>query len=86
MADDRPPGRDRGSQDLISDPGNRDLDEDGFRRDLLDDRGVKDLVRDLWAGDCLDLGLAASGFRPDETVLSASPFRSGGRMTGRKRA
>jgi hypothetical protein len=86
MAEPRPPERDRGGQDLISDPGNRDLDEDGFRRDFLGDRGVRDLVQDLWAGDSSDLGVAASGFHPDELVLSPSQFRSAARATGRKRA
>jgi len=85
MAELRPPGRDRGSQDLTSDPGNRDLDEDGYRRDLLSDPGIRDLVHDLWAGDSRELGVAASGFHADDAVLPSWQSRSGGRTTRRER-
>jgi len=83
MAELRPPVRDRGSIDLLSDLGNRDLDHDGARRDLMTDPGVRDLTQDLGTVDSLELGLLAENL-PEGISLVASPARSGGFLAGRR--
>ena len=78
MAECRPPDRDRGSEDLLSDPANGDLDHDGSRRDLLDDPGVQDLTRDAGTQDSLQLGRFLGGAPPSEVLLGLPHARSGG--------
>jgi len=84
MAELRPPERDRGSQDLLSDLGNGDLDRDGFRRDLMDDLGVQDLTRDAGTVDSVQLGRFRHGTLTDEVVLSLPLDRSGGFASKRR--
>lgn len=78
MAGLRPPERDRGHLDLLSDLGNRDLDHDGSRRDLMDDLGVQDLTHDAGTRDSVHLGRFLAGTLPGEVVLALPPARSGG--------
>lgn len=85
MPGDRLSGRDRGTFDLLADPGNRDLDQDGARRDLLDDPGVKDLTHDAATVDARALGRYLSEMVPGEVVLSLPPDRSGGFFLPRRR-
>jgi len=73
----RLPARDRGSQDLLSDPGHKDLQRDGFRRDLLSDLGVRDLTGDQGVQDSLKLGATRAGPAHDELVALPQAARSG---------
>jgi hypothetical protein len=85
MDDPRPPGRDRGSQDLLSDLGHLDLLKDGVRGDFLRDPGVQDLVKDLGSQDAAKIGSMRVGRPPTEIVLTASPSLSGGYAFERQR-
>lgn len=77
-------GRDRGDQDLTSDPGNRDLDGDGARKDLLDDPGIRDLVQDPGAREMRALDAFLNARLPSEIVLKTAGSRAGGFVPRRR--
>jgi hypothetical protein len=77
--------RDKGREDLLSDPGARDLQKDGKRGDLVREPGEQDLVRDRGSQDLVHLEAGLNGRSPNEVTLVRVSGRSGGYATRRRR-
>ena len=84
MEEQRARHADRGTHDLLSDPGARDLFRDGESRDVRQDPGSRDLLRDGGTRDATELGAFATAASSLGSDLLAASGRSGGhRLSGR---